>query len=154
MLFPTNLLTTLAEVREGWIGEAAALRKEAERPPRGEAVRKGQTGPRGGHGWKGDTAVLGQSGSMPSVLKTTEGGASIYRERRIFYPLPMIRLIMHATDHGPACLLPGGTSVSKVRAKKCFSETEFPLSRGTLIFDQCLWPWNLTRATQITTCFK
>lgn len=80
-------------------------------------------GARGGHGWKGDTAVLGQSSSMPLVLKTAEGGARICREGRIFYPLPKIRLIMHAADHGPACLLPGGMSVSKARAK-CVKETK------------------------------
>ena len=61
---------------------------------------------------------------MPSVLKTTEGRASVYREGRIFYPLPKIRLIMHAADHGPAYLLPGGTSVSGVSKSKevCFRD--------------------------------
>lgn len=94
-------------------------------------------GARGGHGWKGDTAVLGQSSSMPLVPKTTEGGARIYREGRIFYPLPKFRLVMHAAAHGPAYLLPGGTSVSKARAK-CVIKTKFPLRSRTLVFGKCL----------------
>jgi len=44
---PTNILTTLTEAREGGIREAAALRKEAERPPRRACEEA--TGAGGGH---------------------------------------------------------------------------------------------------------
>lgn len=76
------------------------------------------TGHSGGRRWKGDSAVLGQSGFMPLVLKTREGGARLYWEGRLFYPLPNIRLIMRAADNGPACLSSGEMSFSRVIKSK------------------------------------
>lgn len=58
---------------------------------------------KGGHGWKAHTAVWGQSGFMPPVLKTMEGKINTCKEGRIFYPLPKIRLIMNADDHSTDC---------------------------------------------------